>query len=53
MRTVVVPVPEVDTAVECQSSYTKVLASGGDFQDVYGELIGMGQNRPLRDLLYF
>ena len=33
------------------SSDTKVFASGGSFQDVCGELIGVGQNRPFRDLL--
>ena len=29
-------------------SYTKVFASGGSFQDVCGELIGMGENRPVQ-----
>ena len=28
--------------------YTKVFASGGSFQDVCGELIGVGQNRPVQ-----
>ena len=46
LRLAVVPVPEIDTTVACQSSYTK--ASGGSFQDVCGELIGMGQNRPVQ-----
>ena len=32
-------------AIACQSSYTKVFASGGSFQDVCGEFIGVGQNR--------
>ena len=48
LRSAVVPVPEIDTTVACQSSYTKVFASGGSFQDVCGELIGMGQNRPVQ-----
>ena len=29
-----------------------VFAFGGSFKDVCGELIGVGQNRPFRDLLY-
>ena len=44
----VVPVPEIDTTVACQSSYTQVFASGGSFPDVCGELIGVGQNRPVQ-----
>ena len=32
------PIPETDTTVACQSSNTKVFASGGSFQDVCGEL---------------
>ena len=31
------PVPDTDTTVGCQSSYTKVFASGGSFQNVCGE----------------
>ena len=31
---IVGPVPETDTTGACQSSYTKVFASGGSFQDV-------------------
>ena len=45
-------VPETDTTVTCQSSHTKVFASGFSFQDVCGELIRVGQNILLRDLLY-
>ena len=41
-------VPEIDTTVACQSSYTKVFTSGGSFQDVFGELIGVGQNCPVQ-----
>ena len=37
-----VPVPEIDTTVACQSSYTKVFASGGSFQDESGELKFVG-----------
>ena len=48
LRSAVVSVPEIDTTVVCQSSYTKVFASGGSFQDVCGELIRMGQNRPVQ-----
>ena len=33
----------MDTTVACQSSYTKVFTSSGSFQDVFGELIGVGQ----------
>ena len=44
----VVPVPEIDTIVACQSSYTKVFARGGSFQDVCGELVGVGQIRPVQ-----
>ena len=51
LRSAVVPVPESSTTVACQSSYTKVFASGGNFQDACGELIGVGQNRPFRDFL--
>ena len=29
-----------------RQSYTKVFSKGGSLQDVYGELIGVGQNRP-------
>ena len=39
---------EIDTTVACQSSYTKVFASDGNFHDVCGKLIGVGQNRPLQ-----
>ena len=48
LRSAVVPVPEIDTTVACQSRYTMVFASGGSFQDVYGELIGVGQIRPIQ-----
>ena len=47
-RSAIGPVPEIDTTVACQSSYTKVFASGGSFQDVCGELIGVSQNRPVQ-----
>ena len=50
LRSTVVPVLEIDTTVACQSSYAKVFASGGSFQDVCGELIGVGQNRPVQRL---
>ena len=43
LQSAVVPVPEIDTTVACQSSY-----GGGSFQDVSGELIGVGQNRPVQ-----
>ena len=42
LRSAFVPVPEIDTTVACQSSYTKVFASGGSFQDVCGELKFVG-----------
>ena len=48
MRSAVGPVPETDTTVASQSSYMKVFAYGGSFKDVCGELIGMGQNRPVQ-----
>ena len=48
LRPAVVPVPEIDTTVACQSSYTKVFASGGSFQDVCGELIGVDQDRSVQ-----
>ena len=48
MRSSVGPVPETDTTVASQSSYTKVLSRGGSCQDVCGELIGVGQNRPVQ-----
>ena len=48
LRSAVAPVPEIDTTVASQSSYTKVFASGGTFQDVCGKLIGVGQNRPVQ-----
>ena len=47
MRSVVRPVPETDTTVASQSS-PKVLASGGSFKGVYGELIGVVQDRPVQ-----
>ena len=47
MRSAVGPVPEIDTTVASQSSDTKVLASGGSFQDAGGELIGVVQDRPV------
>ena len=34
LRSAVVPVPEIDTTVACQSSYKVVFASGGSLQDV-------------------
>ena len=37
---------DIDTTVACQSSYMKVFASGGNFQDVCGELIGGGSGPP-------
>ena len=40
--------PENDKNVASQSSYTKVFASGGRFQDVFGELIRVGQNRSVQ-----
>ena len=48
LRSAVIPVPEIDTSVACQSSYTKVFASGSSFQDVCGEFIGLSQNRPVQ-----
>ena len=48
LRSAVAPVPEIDTTVASQSSYTRVFASGGSFQDVCGELIGVGENRPVQ-----
>ena len=39
---------QTDTTVSSQSSYTKVFASGGSFQDECDELIGVGQNRSLQ-----
>ena len=37
----------------CKPIYcTKVFASGGSFQDVCGELIGVGQNRPVQRPLF-
>ena len=47
LRSAFVPVPVTDTTVACQSSYTKVFASGGS-QDVRGELTGVGQTRPVQ-----
>ena len=47
LRSAVGPVRETDTTVASQSSYTKVFASGGSFQDVCDELIGVGQNCPV------
>ena len=44
----VTAVPETDTAIASQSSLTKVIASSDNFKDVCGELIGMGQNRPVQ-----
>ena len=41
-------VPEIDTTVASQSSYMKVFASGGSLQDMYGELIGVVQDRPVQ-----
>ena len=49
MRSAVGPVPEIDTTVASQSSDTKVLASGGSFQDVCGELIEVVQDRPVQN----
>ena len=49
LRSAVGPVPETDTTVASQSSYMKVFASSGSFQDVCGELIGVGL---FRDVLY-
>ena len=48
MRSAVGPVPEFDTIVASQSSYTKAFASGGSFQDVCGELIGVDQDHPVQ-----
>ena len=48
LRSAVEPVPETDFAVASQFSYMKVFASGGSFPDVCDELIGMGQNRPVK-----
>ena len=41
LRSAFVPVPEIDTTVTGQSSHTTAFASGGSFQVVYGELIGV------------
>ena len=46
LRSTVVPVPETDATVASQSSYSKVFASGGSYQDVCGELVGVVQDRP-------
>ena len=48
LRSAVLPVTEIDATTACQSSYTKVFASGSNFQDVCGEFIGMGQTRPVK-----
>ena len=48
MRSAVGPVPEIDTTVASQSSDTKVLASGGSFQDACGKLIGVVRDRPIQ-----
>ena len=48
MRSGVGPVPETDTTVASQSCYSKVFASGGSFQDVCGELIGVDQDHPVQ-----
>ena len=48
LQSAVVPVPEIDPTVACQSTYTKVFTSGGSFQDVCGELIWVGQNGPVQ-----
>ena len=40
MQSAIRPVLEIDTTVASQSSYMKVLASGGSFQGVFGKLIG-------------
>ena len=48
MRSAVGPVSETDTTDASQSSYAKIFASGGSFQDVCDELIGVGQNRPVQ-----
>ena len=41
-------VPEIDTTVASQSSYTQVFPSGGSFQDVHGKLIRVVQDRPVQ-----
>ena len=46
MRSAIGPVPEIDTNIASQTSYTKVFASGGSFLDVCGELIGVDQSPP-------
>ena len=48
LRSAIRPNLENDTTVASQSSYTKVLASGGGVQDVCGELIGVVQHRPVQ-----
>ena len=48
MRSEVGPVPDSDTTVASQSSFMKVRASGGSFQDVCGELIVVVQDRPVQ-----
>ena len=50
LRSAVGSIPETDTAVAFQSSYTKVLAGGFSFQDVCGELVGVGQSRSVKIL---
>ena len=40
--------PEIDTTVASQSIYTKALASGDNFREVCGEVIVMGQDRPIQ-----
>ena len=47
MRSAIGPALETDTTVASQS--TKVLASGGSFQAMYGELVGVIQDRPVQN----
>ena len=48
LRSAIGPVPETDATVASQSSYTKVFASSGSFQNMCVEMIGLGQNRPVQ-----
>ena len=47
LRSAIGLAPEIPTTVASQSSDTKVLASGGSFRDVCGELIEVVQDRPV------
>ena len=52
MYSVIRSVPEIDTIVASQYSYMNVIVSGGSFQDVCGELIGVVQDHPVQSPLF-